>query len=93
MQVDLYGFSSYNRYEHNGARKGKTPYHYFDAVAGSTAVHSFDLAREVSVSRHVRGVPMARSMAAGLWLPVYGRCSMLYGIWSVVCGLWSMAAG
>eukprot|EP00238_Polyblepharides_amylifera_P013136 CAMPEP_0196575420 /NCGR_PEP_ID=MMETSP1081-20130531/4906_1 /TAXON_ID=36882 /ORGANISM="Pyramimonas amylifera, Strain CCMP720" /LENGTH=320 /DNA_ID=CAMNT_0041893717 /DNA_START=352 /DNA_END=1314 /DNA_ORIENTATION=- len=46
-QISLFGFSNYNRYELNGARSGKVPYHYFDKVAGVTKVHSFDLSMEV----------------------------------------------
>ncbi|KAK3288150.1 glycosyltransferase 29 protein, partial [Cymbomonas tetramitiformis] len=45
--VKLYGFSGYNRYENNGARRGKVPYHYFDSVPGATQVHSFDLSLQV----------------------------------------------
>ena len=46
-EIDLYGFSNYNRHESDGARKGKTHYHYFDSVPGTTKVHSFDLSLEV----------------------------------------------
>ena len=38
QQIDLYGFSDYNRHEINGARAGKVPYHYFDSVPGTTKV-------------------------------------------------------
>lgn len=40
-EVNMYGFSNW-RPSHD-----KVPYHYFDRVKGTTAVHSFDLSMEV----------------------------------------------
>ena len=39
--VDMYGFSNWR------PSRSKIPYHYFDKVKGTTAVHSFDLSMEV----------------------------------------------
>ena len=39
----VYGMSPW-KYEHDWWKRGKAPYHYFDAVMGSTSVHSFDMA-------------------------------------------------
>jgi len=36
-----------SRYELDGARKGKTPYHYFDSEPGAVRVHSFELSLHV----------------------------------------------
>ena len=41
--VNMYGFSNWR------PSRSKIPYHYFDKVKGTTAVHSFDLSMEVFI--------------------------------------------
>lgn len=43
-QVSLYGFAPWTK---GSWAEDHTPYHYFDRVSGTTAVHSFPLAFKI----------------------------------------------